>query len=108
ADEHALLEHILEASEEAFLSPKHNEVRIVSNPLVLEELDRGIQAAIGAPRRGDRTGTQLLEEWFSKNLPGRYKEDVTGVELERATREAPRLISKLFRSTENIDKYNMF
>lgn len=108
ADEHALLEHILEASEEAFLSPKHNEVRIVSNPFVLEELDRGIQAAIGAPRRGDRAGTQLLEEWFSKNLPGRYKEDVTGVELERATREAPRLISKLFRSTENIDKYNMF
>ena len=103
--------HILEASEEAFLSPKHSEAQIIENALTMKEFSRAIRAISGSPLQGDTAGPQLLEEWFKKNLPKRFDfkrfSDMYSSE-EKAYQDAAKLIQKVFNDRDNIQNYNMF
>lgn len=110
SEEHKILEHAYEAIEEAYLSPKHSEMMVVSNVLVMDEFSRAFRAATGSPMRGDRAGTELLEDWLRKNLPGRF--DIKQVAPDMSEDEIysliPKLIQKTFSSIENIQEYNRF
>ncbi|MCY8890317.1 hypothetical protein P8918_13485 [Bacillus spizizenii] len=110
SDEHRLLTHVLEASEEAFLSPKHSDAKIISNSLTMQEFNRALRSATGSPMRGDSTGTALLEDWFQTNLPGRFKPAMFegAYTEEEAYKKSASLISKVFDDRDNIQRYNMF
>lgn len=121
SDDKRLLEHTLEASEEAFLSPKHNASKIIQNTLVMKDFNRALRSAQGVPVYGDEAGTEQLVNWFEKNLPGRFKtdkiygeefKDLSGEEQQAKQREmfqkAADSIQKLFTNTKNIKEYNTF
>lgn len=111
SDQHRFLTHVLEASEEAFLSPKHSDAKIVNNALTMKEFNRAIRSVAGNPLRGDTAGTTLLEDWFKVNLPGRFKlgrfADAYESE-EEAFKDAAKMIEKVFSDRENIQRYDMF
>ena len=111
SDQHRFLTHVLESSEEAFLSPKHSEAKMVSNALTMQEFNRALKSVTGNPLRGDREGSALMEGWFKKNLPGRFSfdrfSDMYDSE-DAAYKDAARMIQKVFSDRDNINRYNTF
>lgn len=121
AAKNSQLDHILEAAEEAFLTPKHAEGKIINNTMVIDEFNRAMQAAAGNPMRGDEAGAGLLTDWFEKNLPGRYKPDklrelgqianpidsLSKAEQRAAFADSAQEIVNIFSQKTNIDRLNL-
>lgn len=115
-----ILEHMLEAAEEAFLSPKHNEATIIDNSMVIEEFNSAFRKATGFTRHGEEKGIDDLVTWFEKNLPGRYKAekplldigqtlDSLSMEDQRVYyRQGAEMIQDMFRQYKNIDRLNTY
>lgn len=105
--EHRFLTHVLEAAEEAFLSPKHSEAEIIDNALTMKEFNRAMRAVAGNPYRGDQAGHALLEEWFERNLSTRFRFDMfPDMKEQEVYSKAAQLIEKVFQSQENVRRYD--
>lgn len=121
ATQNASLDHILEAAEEAFLTPKHAEGKIINNAMVIDDFNRAFQSATGNPLRGDTAGTSMLTDWFEKNLPGRYKpdklralgegmnpiDDMSKADQRAAFEAAANEIANIFSQKRNISRLNL-
>ena len=114
-----ILEHMLEAAEEAFLSPKHNEATIIDNSMVIEEFNSAFRKATGTSRDGK--GIDDLVGWFEKNLPGRYKAEKPLMDIGQNTlgslsldeqrvyyRQGAEMIQDMFSQYKNIDRLNTY
>lgn len=120
--DHRFFEHVLEASEESFLTPKHNESKIVNNTMVVREFNDALQSAVGGPYTDEKPTTAPLVNWFEKNLEGRFKEDralrtmgesyetlksLSPEERRGYYNEAASMIQDTFSHYSNIDALNM-
>lgn len=115
-----ILEHMLEAAEEAFLSPKHSEATIINNSRVIEEFNSAFRQATGFVNRGEEKGIDALVDWFEKNLDGRYKakkplldvgQSLDSLSLEDRRvyyRQGAEMIQDMFSQYKNIDRLNLY
>lgn len=108
-DESRFLEHVFEASEEAFLSPKHSDKIIVENPDVMDQFKRAWGSATGTPQKGDEAGTDLLKQYFRDQTSTRMRwesesKEVVATKMDRAAD----MIQEIFNKSENGKDFNMF
>lgn len=115
-----ILEHMLEAAEEAFLSPKHNEATIIDNSMVIEEFNSAFRKATGFTRYGEEKGTEDLVKWFKNNLPGRYKAEKPLLDIGQTLdslsmkdqevyyRQGAEMIQDMFSQYKNADRLNSY
>ena len=105
------LDAMLEASEEAFLSPKHSEKEIVENTSVLDDYSSALRKIMSKKAETAEQGRQDLVEWFGKHASNRIRKELyahSGMDEKEFAETAAGVVHDIFSNANAAYEYKNY